>query len=124
MCPGGHSAQSLAQRASGPFLPTDGGAGLGFRNVAQGLESLEIQEPGGQSQGGGASKRPRWLGSWILGVAWSCGLRQVLVTPPAARILAARGSLRISPVRWGWQRINFLCYFNFAVFNLLFILIN
>lgn len=67
---------------------------------------------------------PGWLGSWLLGVAWNCDLRRVLVTPQPPGILAARGSLSISPVRWGWQRINFLCYFNFAVFNLLFILIN
>lgn len=101
-------------------MPTDRGAGLGFRNVAQGLESLEIQEPGGQSQGGGASKTPTVAGfmdTWCCLELWS----KASPGDPNRRILTARGSLRISPVRWGWQRINFLCYFNFAVFNLLFI---
>lgn len=121
MCPGGHSAQSLAQRASGPFLPTDRRAGLGLRNVAEGLESPEIQEPGGQSQGGGASIRPRVAGFMD---TWCCWSKASPGDPQLPGILAARGSLSISPVRWGWQRINFLCYFNFAVFNLLFILIN
>lgn len=54
MCPGEHSAQSLAQRVSGLFLPTDGGAGLGFRNVVQALESPGGKDPGGQPQGGRA----------------------------------------------------------------------
>lgn len=37
----------LAQRVSEPFLPTDQGAGLGFRSVTQGLACPGVKEPGG-----------------------------------------------------------------------------
>lgn len=43
-----------------PFLPTDGGIGPEYRNVAWGLEAPRGEEPGGQSQDGRAGKC-RWV---------------------------------------------------------------
>lgn len=49
MRPGGRSAQSLAQRVSGPFLSTDKGAG--HTGMCPGLRVPWAKEPEGQSQG-------------------------------------------------------------------------
>lgn len=70
-----------------------------------------------------------WLGSAVdiwgcRGLWYKAGFGDTRPQPRLPWILATRGPLSTSPVRWGWERINFLCYFNFAVFNLLFILIN
>lgn len=53
-----------------PSCPLTEEQGLEFRNVAQGLESLEIQEPGGQSQGGAEPVTP--TASWVHVDTWCC----------------------------------------------------
>ena len=64
-----------------------------------GARSQEARLGGG---GGGEAGKCLWGPPLIFGVARSCGIRQVLVTPQLPWILAAKGPLSISPVRWGW----------------------